>query len=69
MTTVMRDVGWTRAISGLCSVGTLRGIRWPGRRSDAAEPDNPTVRFGAYDVTGRPRVLYLMIWGLPRLDD
>jgi hypothetical protein len=41
----------------------------PGRRSDAAEPNNPTVTFGAYDVTGRPRVLYLMIRGLPRLDD
>ena len=36
---------------------------------DAADPDNPTVTFGAYDAAGRPRVLYLMLWGLPRLDE
>jgi CubicO group peptidase (beta-lactamase class C family) len=36
---------------------------------DASDPDNPTVTFGAYDASGRPRVLYLMLWGLPRLDD
>jgi hypothetical protein len=30
-------------------------------------PDNPTVTFGAFDVAGRPRVLYDMLWGLPRL--
>jgi CubicO group peptidase (beta-lactamase class C family) len=36
---------------------------------DAADPDNPTVTFGAYDASGRPRVLYVMLWGLPRLDD
>jgi hypothetical protein len=33
---------------------------------DAADPDNPTVTFGAFDATGRPRVLYLMLRGLPR---
>jgi hypothetical protein len=36
---------------------------------DAADPDTPTVTFGAYDAAGRPRVLYLMLWGLPRLDE
>ena len=36
---------------------------------DAADPDNPTVTFGAYDATGRPQVLYDMLWGLPRLDE
>jgi CubicO group peptidase (beta-lactamase class C family) len=36
---------------------------------DAADPDNPTVTFGAYDAAGRPQVLYLMLWGLPRLDE
>ena len=36
---------------------------------DAADPDTPTVTFGAFDATGRPRVLYLMLWGLPRLED
>ena len=36
---------------------------------DAADPDTPTVTFGAYDADGRPQVLYLMLWGLPRLDD
>jgi hypothetical protein len=34
---------------------------------DAADPDNPTVTFGAYDAAGRPQILYLMLWGLPRL--
>ena len=36
---------------------------------DAADPDNPTVTFGAFDAAGRPRVLYDMLWGLPRLDE
>jgi CubicO group peptidase (beta-lactamase class C family) len=36
---------------------------------DATDPDNPTVTFGAFDATGRPEVLYLMLWGLPRLDE
>jgi CubicO group peptidase (beta-lactamase class C family) len=33
---------------------------------DRADPDNPTVTFGGFDAAGRPRVLYLMLWGLPR---
>ena len=36
---------------------------------DPLDPDNPTVTFGAFDAAGRPQVLYLMLWGLPRLDD
>jgi CubicO group peptidase (beta-lactamase class C family) len=36
---------------------------------DAVDPDNPTVTFGACDASGRPQVLYLMLWGLPRLDE
>jgi CubicO group peptidase (beta-lactamase class C family) len=35
---------------------------------DPTDPDNPTVTFGAFDASGRPRVLYSMLWGLPRLD-
>jgi hypothetical protein len=35
---------------------------------DPTDPDNPTVTFGAFDASGRPRVLYVMLWGLPRLD-
>jgi CubicO group peptidase (beta-lactamase class C family) len=35
---------------------------------DAVDPDSPTVTFGAHDANGRPRVLYDMLWGLPRLD-
>jgi CubicO group peptidase (beta-lactamase class C family) len=35
---------------------------------DAVDPDNPTVTFGACDAAGRPRLLYLMLWGLPRID-
>jgi CubicO group peptidase (beta-lactamase class C family) len=31
-----------------------------------ADPDNPTVTFGAFDPAGRPQVLYDMLWGLPR---
>ena len=33
---------------------------------DATDPDNPTVTFGEFDSAGRPRVLYLMLWALPR---
>lgn len=36
---------------------------------DAMNPDNPTVTFGAFDEIGRPRVLYVMLWGLPRIDE
>jgi CubicO group peptidase (beta-lactamase class C family) len=35
---------------------------------DPTDPDNPTVTFGAFDAAGRPHVLYVMLWGLPRLD-
>jgi CubicO group peptidase (beta-lactamase class C family) len=33
---------------------------------DAADPDKPSVTFGAFDSAGRPGVLYAMLWGLPR---
>ncbi len=36
---------------------------------DATDPDNPTVTFGSFDEAGRPRVLYVMLWGLPRLGE
>jgi CubicO group peptidase (beta-lactamase class C family) len=35
---------------------------------DSLDPDNPTVSFGAFDASGRPGVIYQMLWGLPRLD-
>jgi CubicO group peptidase (beta-lactamase class C family) len=35
---------------------------------DAADPDNPTVTFGAFNADGQPQVLYLMLWGLPRTE-
>lgn len=35
---------------------------------DAKDPDEPTVTFGVYDDSGRPQVLYDMLWGLPRVD-
>jgi CubicO group peptidase (beta-lactamase class C family) len=35
---------------------------------DPTDPDNPAVTFGAFDARSRPRVLYSMLWGLPRLD-
>jgi CubicO group peptidase (beta-lactamase class C family) len=34
---------------------------------DAADPDDPTVTFGAFDERGRPGVLYRMVWGFPRV--
>jgi hypothetical protein len=34
--------------------------------TDPTDPDNPAVTFGAFDAAGRPRVLYDMLWGLPR---
>ena len=36
---------------------------------DPQDPDNPTVTFGAFDAEGRPQVLYVMLWGLPRTGD
>jgi CubicO group peptidase (beta-lactamase class C family) len=33
---------------------------------DRTDHDNPTITFGSFDATGRPRVLYAMLWGLPR---
>jgi CubicO group peptidase (beta-lactamase class C family) len=36
---------------------------------DRTDPDNPTLTFGAFDASGRPRVLYDMLWGLPRLGE
>jgi CubicO group peptidase (beta-lactamase class C family) len=33
---------------------------------DPHDPDNPTVTFGGFDAGGRPQILYLMLWGLPR---
>jgi CubicO group peptidase (beta-lactamase class C family) len=36
---------------------------------DARDPDNATVTFGGFDADGRPSVLYLMLWGLPRIRD
>jgi hypothetical protein len=36
---------------------------------DSMDPDNPTVTFGAFDAARRPGVLYVMLWGLPRLDE
>jgi CubicO group peptidase (beta-lactamase class C family) len=35
---------------------------------DAVDPDNATVSFGAFDDSGRPGVIYQMLWGLPRID-
>ena len=35
---------------------------------DPADPDTPTITFGGFDAAGRPNALYLMLWGLPRLD-
>jgi len=36
---------------------------------DPSDPDNPTVTFADFDPAGRPRVLYLMLWGLPRVQE
>ena len=36
--------------------------------TDPLDPDNPTVTFGEFDPAGRPWVLYLMLWGLPRVE-
>lgn len=33
---------------------------------DPTDPENPCVTFGAFDASGRPMVLYEMLWGLPR---
>jgi CubicO group peptidase (beta-lactamase class C family) len=48
--------------------GTVEAVPLDGRSFlvDAADPDTPTVTFGAFDDRGRPGVLYQMLWGLPR---
>lgn len=33
---------------------------------DAADPDTPTITFGAFGADGRPAMLYEMLWGLER---
>jgi CubicO group peptidase (beta-lactamase class C family) len=33
---------------------------------DRGDPDNPTVTFDGFDDSGRPDVLYRMLWALPR---
>jgi CubicO group peptidase (beta-lactamase class C family) len=35
---------------------------------DPTDPDNPTVTFGAFDERRRPHALYVMLWGLPRVE-
>ena len=34
---------------------------------DANDPDTPTMTFGGFGASGRPAVLYQMLWGLPRV--
>jgi hypothetical protein len=62
---------------------TADGLRIAGEEGEAAalpiddhtflvdrdDPDTPTVTFGAFDAAGRPRMLYEMIWGLPRVEE
>jgi CubicO group peptidase (beta-lactamase class C family) len=47
----------------------LEGLPLDGRSFvvDANDPDNPAVTFGAFDGAGCPQVLYMMLWGLPRV--
>ena len=45
-----------------------RALLGPQLAVNPTDPDNPTVTFGAFDASGRPQVLYIMLWGLPRLD-
>ena len=35
---------------------------------DPADPDNPAITFDAFDAGGRPGAVYLMLWGLPRVE-
>jgi CubicO group peptidase (beta-lactamase class C family) len=50
--------------------GTIEALQVDDRSFlvDIDDPDNPTMTFGAFDAGGRPRVLYQMLWGLPRDD-
>jgi CubicO group peptidase (beta-lactamase class C family) len=51
--------------------GETRALPVDGRTFvvDAADSDDPTVTFDAFDAAGRPRVLYPSLWGLPRLEE
>jgi CubicO group peptidase (beta-lactamase class C family) len=68
-----RKVEVTATASGLLiksQHGETEGLPLDARTFlvDALDPDNPTVTFGEFDPAGRPRLLYLMLWGLPRVD-
>jgi CubicO group peptidase (beta-lactamase class C family) len=49
--------------------GTVEALPLDGRAFvvDAEDPDIPTVTFGGFGASGRPAVLYQMLWGLPRV--
>jgi CubicO group peptidase (beta-lactamase class C family) len=50
--------------------GVTKALPLDGRAFvlDRTDPDNPAITFGAFDADARPRVLYRMLWGLPRVD-
>jgi CubicO group peptidase (beta-lactamase class C family) len=69
-----RKVEVKAAVSGLLiknEDGETEGLPLDERTFlvDPVDPDNPTVTFGAFDAAGRPRLLYDMLWGLPRIDE
>jgi CubicO group peptidase (beta-lactamase class C family) len=69
-----QEVGVTAAAGALrikSEEGEVEALPLDGRTFvvDAADPDNPTLTFGAFDAEGRPHVLYPGLWGLPRLEE
>ena len=67
-----RKVEVTATASGLLikgEQGEIEGFPLDDRTFlvDASDPDDPTITFGAFDASGRPRVLYSMLWGCREL--
>jgi CubicO group peptidase (beta-lactamase class C family) len=68
------DRSWTVRVSG-AGLGMegdgrpIEGVPLDDRSFlvDPRDPDNPSVTFGAFDSSGRPGALYVMLWGLPRV--
>jgi hypothetical protein len=61
----------TATDTGLAIVGderTLQALPLDERTFvvDPDDPDEPTLTFDRFDESGRPAVLYSMLWGLPR---
>ena len=64
----VRKSGTHLAVSDEDGDAEARAIDGSAFVVDPGDPDNPAITFGAFDAAGRPGAVYLMLWGLPRID-